>query len=330
MTGSTPRPVQGLTVRAPAKINLHLGVGAARPDGMHPLLTVYQAVSLYDDLAVQPSEDWRLGLSVDDHVAAHEVPLAGDNIVDRAADLLAGHHGLAAAGRGADLHITKTIPVAGGMAGGSADAAAALVALDRLWDLRTSDDDLLAIAAELGSDVPFALVGGTALGTGRGEIVTPVADHGSWWWALALSPDGMSTPAVYRHFDELHPDASPEPPPADDLLAALDSGDPARLAATLHNDLQAPAFDLRPDLRQLVERGEDEGALRGLVSGSGPTCVFLCESGEHARTVAAALRVPTAAGPEPVVLVAHGPVAGAHVLTTELTAEPTGEVPTGG
>ncbi len=305
----------GLTVRASAKINLHLGVGAARPDGMHPLLTVYQAVSLYDDLAAAPADEWRLGLTVDDHVAAHEVPLAGDNIVDRAADLLAAHHGLARAGLGADLHITKAIPVAGGMAGGSADAAAALVALDRLWALQTTDDDLLALAAELGSDVPFALLGGTALGTGRGEIVTPVADHGSWWWVLALSPEGMSTPAVYGHFDELHPDAPSEPPPADELLAALDSGDPQRLAATLHNDLQAPALDLRPDLADRLGRGESEGALRGLVSGSGPTCVFLCESGEHARAVAAGLRGPDpATGAEPVVLVAHGPVAGAHVV----------------
>jgi 4-diphosphocytidyl-2-C-methyl-D-erythritol kinase len=306
-------------VRAPAKINLHLGVGAVRPDGMHPLLTVYQAVSLYDDLAVAPADGWHLGLSVDDHVAGHEVPLAGDNIVDRAADLLAAHHGLSRADRGADVHITKAIPVAGGMAGGSADAAAALVALDRLWDLQTSDDDLLAIAAELGSDVPFALLGGTALGTGRGEIVTPVADHGSWWWVLALSPEGMSTPAVYRHFDELHPDASPVPPPADDLLAALDSGDPLQLAATLHNDLQLPAFDLRPDLARRIERGEAEGALRGLVSGSGPTCVFLCDSGEHARAVAGALRVPDPRTSEvPVVLVAHGPVAGAHVVPLEV------------
>ncbi|MFC4782939.1 4-(cytidine 5'-diphospho)-2-C-methyl-D-erythritol kinase [Nocardioides sp. MAHUQ-72] len=305
----------GLVVRAPAKINLHLGVGAVRPDGLHPLLTVYQAVGLYDDLRAVPCEKWRLGLAVEDHVDHAGVPLDGDNIVDRAAALLAAHHGLERSGLGGDLHITKAIPVAGGMAGGSADAAAALVALDRLWGLDTRDADLLALAAELGSDVPFALVGGTALGTGRGEIVTPVVDHGTWWWVLALSPEGMSTPAVYRHFDELHPDAPATPPPADELLAALDSGDPHRLAATLHNDLQVPAFDLRPDLARRIERGEAEGALRGLVSGSGPTCVFLCESGDHARAVAAALRAPSADGQEPVVLVANGPVAGAHVVT---------------
>jgi 4-diphosphocytidyl-2-C-methyl-D-erythritol kinase len=299
----------GLTVRAPAKINLHLGVGAVREDGMHPLLTVYHAVGLYDDLSAVASPDWRLGLAVEDYIGSAGVPLGGDNIVDRAADLLAAHHGVAVTG---DLHITKAIPVAGGMAGGSADAAAALVALDRLWELGTSDDDLLALAAQLGSDVPFALVGGTALGTGRGEVVTPVTDHGTWWWVVVLSPDGLSTPAVYRHFDELFPDAPTTPPPADELLAALDSGDPYRLATAMHNDLQAPAFDLRPDLELRIAQGESEGALRGLVSGSGPTCVFLCESGDHARAVAGAL---LADREPPVVLVANGPVAGAHVVT---------------
>ena len=299
----------GLTVRAPAKINLHLGVGAVREDGMHPLLTVYHAVGLCDDLSAVASPDWRLGLAVEDYIGSAGVPLGGDNIVDRAADLLAAHHGVAVTG---DLHITKAIPVAGGMAGGSADAAAALVALDRLWELGTSDEDLLALAAQLGSDVPFALVGGTALGTGRGEVVTPVADHGTWWWVVVLSPDGLSTPAVYRHFDELFPDAPATPPPADELLAALDSGDPYRLATAMHNDLQAAAFDLRPDLELRIAQGESEGALRGLVSGSGPTCVFLCESGDHARAVAGAL---LADREPPVVLVANGPVAGAHVVT---------------
>jgi len=301
--------VNGLTVRAPAKINLHLGVGAVREDGMHPLLTVYHAVGLYDDLSAIPAPDWRVGVDVEDYIDPAAVPLDGDNIVDRAATLLAAHHGVARSG---DLQVTKAIPVAGGMAGGSADAAAALVALDRLWRLETSDEDLLALAAQLGSDVPFALVGGTAVGTGRGEIVTPVADHGTWWWVVVLSPEGLSTPEVYRHFDRLFPDAPATPPAAGELLAALDSGDPHRLAATLHNDLQAPALDLRPDLARRIATGEAEGALRGLVSGSGPTCVFLCESGDHARAVAGAL---LAGSEPPVVLVANGPVAGAHVVT---------------
>jgi 4-diphosphocytidyl-2-C-methyl-D-erythritol kinase len=299
------------TVRAPAKINLHLGVGAVREDGLHPLHTVYQAVGLYDDLTAAPATSWRLGVTVADHIVRDSVPLDGANLVDRAADLLARRHGVERLG---DVHLDKSIPVAGGMAGGSADAAAALVALDRLWDLHTPDEDLLAIAAELGSDVPFALVGGTALGTGRGEVVAAVSDPNTWWWVLALSPVGLSTPEVYRHFDRLHPDASPTPPPADDLLAALAAGDVHALAASLHNDLQEPALDLRPDLERRIARGEAEGALRGLVSGSGPTCVFLCESAEHARAVAGPLGEPAGDAARPVVLVANGPVAGAHVV----------------
>ena len=299
------------TVRAPAKINLHLGVGAPREDGMHPLVTVYQAIGLYDDVTVRDAGSWGLGVTVADYVAHDSVPQHGDNIIDRAAALLAAHHGIEPRG---EVHVTKSIPVAGGMAGGSADAAAALVALDRLWAVNTPDEDLLAIAAELGSDVPFALLGGTALGTGRGEIVDPVADDNTWWWVLRLSPVGLSTPDVYRHFDRMFPDAPPTPAPADALLAALASQDPEALAATLHNDLQAPALDLRPDLEKQIAFGEAEGALRGLVSGSGPTCVYLCESGDHARAVAGALVASAGDAAPPVVLVANGPVAGAHVV----------------
>lgn len=298
------------TVRAPAKINLHLGVGAPREDGYHPLLTVYQAVGLHDDLTARPSDTWSVEVEVPDWMGGIALPTVEDNIVTRAARLLARHHGLEPTGA---VHVVKSIPVAGGMAGGSADAAAALVALDRLWGVQTSDDDLLRIAGELGSDVPFALVGGTALGTGRGELVAPVADTGTWWWVAVPSLDGLSTPAVYRHFDELHPDAAPEPPAADDLLAALAAGDPHALAATLRNDLQAPAIDLRPELGDLLDRGEAEGALRGLISGSGPTCVFLCESADAARAVAGAFADDS--NRHPVVLVANGAVAGAHLVT---------------
>jgi 4-diphosphocytidyl-2-C-methyl-D-erythritol kinase len=304
MTAQLFPPAPTTTVRAPAKINLHLGVGAARPDGFHPLQTVYQAIGLYDDLTVSADDGWEVALQVADYIEAAHVPLAGANIVDRAADLLAEHHGLVPRGV---VAIAKEIPVAGGLAGGSADAAAALVALDRLWEVQTPDDELLALAARLGSDVPFALVGGTALGTGRGEVVTPVPDRGTWWWVAVPSTEGLSTPAVYQHFDELFPDAPATPAPPAALLAALATGDPLLLAAALHNDLEPAALDLRPDLESLIERGEAAGALRGMVTGSGPTCVFLCESGDHARDVAAALD-------ESVVLVANGPVAGAHLV----------------
>lgn len=293
-----------ITVRAPAKINLHLGVGAPREDGFHPLTSVYQAVGVYDDLTLADADGWSVDLTVAGWMDRDHVPLAGDNIVDRAAALLAAHHGLAVTG---EVHIVKEIPVAGGMAGGSADAAAALVGLDRLWGANTSDDDLLALAAQLGSDVPFALVGGTALGTGRGEIVEPVADQGTWWWVLVPSTDGMSTPEVYRHYDRLFPDAPAVPPMPEALLAALDAGDPRALAAALHNDLQPAALDLRPGLARLIDAGEAAGALRGVVTGSGPTCVFLCESADAARATAAELRAS-----HDVVLVTTGAVAGAH------------------
>ncbi|ABL83353.1 4-diphosphocytidyl-2-C-methyl-D-erythritol kinase [Nocardioides sp. JS614] len=295
-------------MRAPAKVNLHLGVGAPREDGFHPLVTVYQAVGLYDDVTARAAPDWSVGVGLPDWMDDDAVPLNGANIVDRAADLLAAHHGVERTG---ELHIAKAIPVAGGMAGGSADAAAALVALDRLWGLDTSDDDLLALAARLGSDVPFALLGGTALGTGRGEVVTPVQDRGTWWWVVVPSDTGLSTPEVYRHFDRMFPDAPSQPVPADALLGAIAAGDTWALADALHNDLEAAAIDLRPELGRLIERGEEAGALRGLVSGSGPTCVFLCGSADHARSLAADL---SGAG-HPVVLAANGPVAGAHLVS---------------
>jgi 4-diphosphocytidyl-2-C-methyl-D-erythritol kinase len=298
-----------LTVRAAAKINLLLGVGSPRPDGFHTLVTVYQAVSLYDDLTVTAAEQITVATDVAAYIDATHLPPAGHNIVDRAAASLAALHGRPV---GADVRIDKSIPVAGGLAGGSADGAAALVALDRVHDLGTSDHDLLALAAQLGSDVPFALHGGTALGEGHGELVTPLTDEGSWWWVVVPSEEGMSTPAVYRHYDEVRPDAPAIPAPPDELLAAVASGEPRRLAAALHNDLEQAAFDLRPDLAALIVEGVDAGALRGLLSGSGPTCVFLCESADHARSVAATL---SSGGDRRVVLVAHGPVAGAHLVT---------------
>lgn len=295
-----------LTVRAPAKINLHLSVGSPRPDGFHPLVTVYHAVSLYDDVTASDASAWSATTTGADDVRVDAVPEGEDNIVVRAGRLLAQRHGLS---RRAAVQTYKSIPVAGGMAGGSADAAAALVALDRLWDARTPDDQLLALASRLGSDVPFALLGGTALGTGRGEIVEPWEDNGSWWWVVVPSDQGLSTPEVYRHWDTLFPDAPAQPAPAHRLIGALKTGEPLRLAAALHNDLQAAAVDLRPELGALIERGEAAGALRGMVSGSGPTCVFLCAGRDEASEVASAL-----SDEHPVVLAAHGPVAGAHIL----------------
>lgn len=295
-----------VVVRAPAKINLHLGVGGPRDDGFHPLVTVYQAISLYDDVRVVDEPGWQVAVRAADYIHPASVPADGDNIVDRAGAALATLHGRHRTGL---VTIDKAIPIAGGMAGGSADAAAALVALDRVWQVETSDADLLRLAADLGSDVPFALIGGTALGTGRGEIVAPIVDEGSWWWVVVPSTRGLSTPEVFRHFDRLFP-AADGPAPAGKVLEAIATGDPATLAAALHNDLQPAALDLRPDLASLIETGTAAGALRGMISGSGPTVLFLCAGRAQAQVVAGALGL---AGHD-VVLVANGPVAGAHLV----------------
>ena len=294
-----------VTVRAPAKINLHLGVGPARADGYHQLATVYQAIGLYDDVTAREADDWSVSLTVADDLDAAEVPLDDRNIAIRAGRALAAHHGL---DRCARLEISKNIPVAGGLAGGSADAAAALVALDRLWDVQTSDEDLLAIAGGLGSDVPFALVGGTAYGTGRGELVEPVTDRGAWWWVVVPNASGLSTAAVYGHYDELGLGEHLRAPAG--LFAALAAGEPEVLATELHNDLEPAALDLRPELLQTRADIENAGAYAALLSGSGPTWLGLAGDADHARDVAGRL-----ADSYPVVLCAPGPVAGAHVVT---------------
>ena len=297
-----------VTVRAPAKVNLHLGVGAPRDDGFHPLMTVYHAIGLYDDVTVRDAREWSVAVTALGGVAVAGVPTDDTNIAVRAGRALAAHHGL---DRAARVRIRKGIPVAGGMAGGSADAAATLVALDRLWGLDTSDADLFALAAGLGSDVPFGLVGGNALGTGRGEVVEqlPGADVARWW-VVVTSDDGLSTPEVYRRFDELEPDAPAEPRAPHRLVAFL--SDPADVVAPLlHNDLQPAALDLRPELADVLAAGEAAGALRGLVSGSGPTCVFWCADADAARATASALAGRYG---ERRVLVATGAVAGAHVV----------------
>lgn len=307
MSAVVPMPVaETITVRAAAKINLQLGVGPIRSDGFHPLATIYQAIGLYDDVTVESADEWSLAVNAHDMLDVSGVPTDDSNIALKAARLLCAHHGI---DRAAKILIDKTIPVAGGLAGGSANAAAALIAIDRLWNLNTSDGDLLRIAASLGSDVPFALLGGTAIGTGRGELVESVTDNGAWWWVVAESDLGLSTPRVYAEFDQLVGDA--QDPLIDQLLlAALGSGDTEALASRLSNDLQAPALHLRPDLREVLDVGDGHGAMRSLISGSGPTCLFLCA--DHASALA--VRQGLYAEGIERVQVAPGPVAGAHVV----------------
>ncbi|WP_167477930.1 4-(cytidine 5'-diphospho)-2-C-methyl-D-erythritol kinase [Nocardia arthritidis] len=305
MLSVVPSPV---TVRAPSKVNLHLGVGDLRADGYHDLTTVFQALSLSDDLEIAPAASLTVRVSGE---GAAEVPTDRTNLVWKAAVRLAHLAGRAPL---VEIAIAKGIPVAGGMAGGSADAAATLVGLNELWDLGLSRDELSGIAAELGSDVPFALQGGTALGTGRGERLLPVLSRNTFHWVIALAKGGLSTPAVYAELDRLRENGNPprlgEP---QRLMQALAAGDPKLLAPLLGNDLQAAALSLKPELRRTLRAGVGAGALAGLVSGSGPTCAFLCDSEAAAVAVAAEL---AGAGVCRSVRTASGPVPGARVLET--------------
>lgn len=291
-------------MRVPAKINLHLGVGPLRADGFHELVTVFQAVSLTDELVVSHGPPG-VALTVVG-TGSQTLPTDGRNLAVRAVLVLAARAGIDPA---VTLHLTKRIPVAGGMAGGSADAAAALVACDALWGLSTSTADLHSLAAELGSDVPFALLGGVAVGTGRGERLAAVPAPHRRHWVVALADGGLSTPAVYAEADRLRGATALPADPAP-VLAALEEPDPAALGAVLVNDLQAAALTLRPGLAGTLAAGRDAGALGAIVCGSGPSCAFLAADAADAERLAAAL-----VGHCRAALVAHGPVPGVTVVT---------------
>ena len=298
-----------VTVRVPGKVNLYLAVGDLRDDGYHDLTTVFHAVSLFDEITVRNADVLALEVSGEgDDV----LPVDQGNLAWRAAELMAEH-----VGRPPDVAISmeKSIPVAGGMAGGSADAAAVLVAMNSLWELGVPRRDLHLLAAQLGSDVPFALHGGTALGTGRGEQLATVLARNTFHWVLAFADGGLSTPKVFGEMDRLRADGDRDlPPRLDDpepLLAALASGDPHQLAPLLGNDLQAAALSLDARLRRTLHAGVDAGALAGIVSGSGPTCAFLCASASAAIDVGVEL---AGAGVCRTVRAASGPVPGARVV----------------
>ncbi|MET9146525.1 4-(cytidine 5'-diphospho)-2-C-methyl-D-erythritol kinase [Streptomyces sp. NPDC004042] len=295
-----------VTVRVPAKVNVQLAVGAARPDGFHDLANVFLAVGLYDEVTATEADELRVTCAGPD---AGQVPLDRTNLAARAAEKLAERYGRSPA---VHLHIAKDIPVAGGMAGGSADGAGALLACDALWGTGASRDELLGICAELGSDVPFSLVGGAALGTGRGERLTALEVGGTFHWVFAVADGGLSTPAVYGEFDRLNEGVRiPEPVASGALLVALAKGDPHALAATLANDLQPAALSLRPSLAATLAAGRAAGALAGLVSGSGPTTAFLAPDEQTAARVADALLASDTCR---TARVTRSPAAGATVL----------------
>lgn len=292
-------------VRAPGKINLVLRVGATASDGYHRLATVFQAVSLTEDVCASPAEGisvrttgrWASGVADDETNLAH-----------RAATLLADRCGIT---RGAHLEITKNVPVAGGMAGGSADAAAALLACDLLWRTGLSREELVELAVELGADVPFALTGGTALGAGSGGDLTPAMARGAHYWVLAMFDDGVSTPQAFSEWDRHNPDPPAEPAVPEEVMAALISGDPEALAGVLVNDLQEPALRLYPGLGAVLEAFTDTAALASVVSGSGPTVAGLAQDHHSALDIAEAVR---SAGVADEVAVVSGPVPGARLL----------------
>ena len=298
--------------RAPGKINVFLKVGSLLEDGYHDVAIAYQAVSLYEDVRAYPADDF--SVSVTGSVELSRVPNDARNIAMKAARLLARRTGYRG---GVRLEIEKHVPVTGGMGGGSADAAAALLACDTMWGTALPREDMLHLAAELGADVPFAFTGGTAIGTGRGDQLSPALAKGQFQWVLALAEFGLSTPEVYneldRHRDRNAQDIFPAQtaPTVDaNVLQALRAGDPHMLADSLYNDLQAPALHLEPSLAEVLELGEQNGALAGIVSGSGPTVAFLTADLDSALELQIALSAA-----QLTVVRATGPVHGARVVT---------------
>jgi 4-diphosphocytidyl-2-C-methyl-D-erythritol kinase len=294
-------------VRVPGKINLQLSVGPLQKDGYHELATVFQSVSLFDELTLTPIESGAITIDCGGKAG---VPEGKENLAYRAAELMLDRFDLDS---GVAIKIKKEIPIAGGMAGGSANAGAAIVGIDSLFSLGLSRNEMEKLGAELGADVPFTISGGTAIGTGRGDRITPVLSRGTYHWVLALSTSGLSTPAVYSECDRLREGMDiAAPHVSDELLQSLTHGDAKSLGKKLVNDLQPAACSLKPALRLILDVGIDYGALGGIVSGSGPTVAFLAENEEHALDLVVAL---TSSGVVGNVVRAQGPVPGARIVT---------------
>ncbi|VEG29617.1 4-(cytidine 5'-diphospho)-2-C-methyl-D-erythritol kinase [Actinomyces howellii] len=297
-------------VEAPGKVNLFLSVGALGADGYHPLTTVFQAVRVVETVtARRQALDARGAVTLSLEEPDASVPTDASNLAVRAALVLAEATGVE---EGVDLLVRKRVPVAGGMAGGSADAAATLLACNVLWGTELDQAELVELASRLGADVPFPLLGSTAVGHGRGDRLTPLMTRGTYHWVFALAHTGLSTPAVFARFDQMPRAVAPAATevPAE-LTNALRSGDPAAVAAHLRNDLAPAALSLRPGLAEVIDVAESAGALRAIVSGSGPTVAALVPDGATAARVSRALEdCEHVAG----TLRADAPVAGARVV----------------
>ena len=281
-----------VTASAPGKINIFFKVGALNSDGYHDVLSIYQALDIRETIKVANSSRWKVSVSgalSEEQIAA--VPTGEDNLVVRAAKSIGQ---LAALTKIPELsfEIIKNVPVAGGMGGGSADAAAAMLAVDDLWDTQVDGEALIKAAAELGADIPFALLGGTAIGIGRGDKLDPIDDVQKLHWVLVPMDAGLSTPRVYAKLDEMRaakgqdPTLVPMPQVPHELIDALVHGDAREVAKHLHNDLQDAAVSLMPELSVTMDAGLAAGALAAMVSGSGPTIAMLAESEEAAESIA--------------------------------------------
>jgi 4-diphosphocytidyl-2-C-methyl-D-erythritol kinase len=282
-------------------------VGPLQRDGYHPVATVFQAVSIFDDVKIALSD--KSVITIHSAKSDERLPLDNNNLAFKAAQLMAKKFDIS---DGIEITLNKEIPIAGGMAGGSADAGATIVGIDALFSLGLKRNEMEKIGSELGADIPFTISGGTAIGTGRGDQITPVLSRGSYSWVLALSSSGLSTPAVYNECDRLREGLQVAPPHiSDSLLHALSAGDAVALGKALSNDLQPAACSLKPALRLILDVGLDYGALGGLVSGSGPTVAFLAENEDHALDLVVAL---TSSGVVGNVVRASGPVPGARVI----------------
>ena len=293
-------------VQVPAKVNLQLSVGPKESDGFHEVVTVFQAISIFDNLKISRSEQFDITLEGD---FINGVPIDQNNLVSKAVEIMAERFEI---DKNLSIEINKSIPVAGGMAGGSADAAGTLLGIDQLFGLGLSKEELSEVARKLGSDVPFMLHGGTAVGRGRGDEITPALSRGNYHWVIAVSSNGLATPAVYGECDRLRTGLDIKAPALnDELLQALLSGDANRVGKALNNDLQAAAISLRPALRLILDTGQEYGALGGIVSGSGPSVAFLVADEDHSLDLAVAL---TSSGVVGSVARAQGPVSGAKVI----------------
>jgi 4-diphosphocytidyl-2-C-methyl-D-erythritol kinase len=267
-------------------------VGALQENGYHEVLSVYQALDLRETVTVTSADNWQVSVSgalSADQIAA--VPTGEENLVVRAAKSIAELAGLENP-HPVNFEITKNVPVAGGMGGGSADAAAALLAVDELWCTGVDGEALLHKAAELGADIPFALIGGTAIGVGKGDDLEPIDDVNQLHWVLVPMDVGLSTPRVYAKLDEIraargeNPELVATPSKPRELISALQFGDAKEVARYLHNDLQEAAVALMPELSITMHAGLAAGALAAMVSGSGPTVAMLAESAAAAQSIA--------------------------------------------